>query len=193
MATKKKPETSINNDSIGSIDTLDKHWHLAQTDTEIAIAELESTLYRVYAAFERWTCDCAAAAANIPLSGTENSVLHVIRMKERPKSISEISRLLNRDDIPNLQYAIRKLLSANLIEKHRGNKKKGICYKTTEQGMQVTDNYAKIRKSLLMPLIESVSNWENQSDSTCRTLDLIKGMYDSAALTVSQHRKHLED
>ena len=127
------------------------------------------------------------------MSSTENTVLHVIRMKDRPKTISEIGRLLNRDDIPNLQYAIRKLLSAKLIEKHRGNKKKGICYKATKFGVQVTDGYAEVRRNLLLPLIESVHNWDTLSDSTSLTLDLMKGIYDSAALTVSAHRRPASD
>jgi predicted MarR family transcription regulator len=183
VTKKKKPQTR------SGYDTLDKHWHLARDEEEIQLAELEYALYRVYAAFDRWQSDCVAAVANLPLSSTENSILHVIRMKERPKTISEIGRLLNRDDIPNLQYAIRKLVNVGLIEKYRGNKKKGICYKTTALGDQVTDAYAEIRRSLLLPLIESVHHWDTLSDSTCRTLDLLKGIYDSAALTVSAHRR----
>lgn len=114
-------------------------------------------------------------------------------MKDRPKTISEIGRLLNRDDIPNLQYAIRKLLGAKLIEKHRGNKKKGICYKTTKCGVQVTDSYAEIRRTLLLPLLDSVHNWDTLAGSTCLTLDLLKGIYDSAALPVSAHRRPASD
>lgn len=150
-------------------------------------------MYRIYAAFERWQSDCVAAVANLPMSSTENTVLHVIRMKNRPKTISEIGRLLNRDDIPNLQYAIRKLLSAKLIEKHQGNKKKGICYKATTHGEQVTDGYAEIRRNLLLQLIDSVHNWDTLADSTSLTLDLLKGIYDSAALTVSAHRRPTYD
>lgn len=189
MTIKKKTATK----SKISYSALDKHWHLARDDSEIQLAELEYALYRVYAAFERWQSDCVAAVANLPMSSTENTVLHVIRMKDRPKTISEIGRLLNRDDIPNLQYAIRKLLSAKLIEKHRGNKKKGICYKATKFGVQVTDGYAEVRRNLLLPLIESVHNWDTLSDSTSLTLDLMKGIYDSAALTVSAHRRPASD
>ncbi len=183
--TAKRSETSYS--------LLDKHWHLARDDTEIQLAELEYALYRIYAAFERWQSDCIAAVANLPMSSTENTVLHVIRMKDRPKTISEIGRLLNRDDIPNLQYAIRKLLGVKLIEKHRGNKKRGICYKTTKRGEQVTDGYAEVRRNLLLPLIDSVHNWDTLADSTSLTLDLLKGIYDSAALTVSAHRMPASD
>jgi predicted MarR family transcription regulator len=189
MTIKKKTANKSN----PNYSALDKHWHLALDDSEIQLAELEYALYRVYAAFERWQSDCVAAVANLPMSSTENTVLHVIRMKDRPKTISEIGRLLNRDDIPNLQYAIRKLLGAKLIEKHRGNKKKGICYKATKYGEQVTDGYAEIRRNLLLPLVESVHNWDTLAESTCLTLDLLKGIYDSAALTVSAHRRPASD
>lgn len=173
--------------------SLDKHWHLAENDTEIELSELESALYRVTAAFDRWTADCIATASNLPLSSTENSILHIIRMKNRPKTISDIGRFLNRDDVPNLQYALRKLLKFGLIEKTKGNKTKSISYKVTKSGEEITTKFAELRRNLLLPLIESVHHWDSLSDSTCRTLELLKGIYDSAALTVSSHRRPEDD
>ncbi len=174
-------------------DALDKHWHLARNDNEIQLAELEYSLYRVFAAFERWQSECVAAVANKPLHSTENTILHVIRMKDRPKTISEVGRLLNRDDIPNLQYAIRKLLKSGLIEKCKNNKKKGITYKVTPLGSRVSDDYAELRATQLMPLLESVHNWDELIETSRRMLDLMNGIYDSAALTISAHRRPIDN
>lgn len=177
----------------GEFDALDKHWHLARDDREILLSELEYALYRVFAAFDRWTSECVAAVGNKHLNSTENAVLHVIRMKNRPKTISEVGRLLNRDDIPNLQYAIRKLMSSGLIEKNKDNKKKGISYKVTPSGEEVSDSYAELRRNQLMPMIDTVHDWDTQIETTRRMLDLMKGMYDSSSLTVAAHRRPLDD
>jgi predicted MarR family transcription regulator len=189
----KKMDKKQTTSSDSQFDPLDKHWHLARDDNEIQLAELEYSLYRVYAAFDRWQSECVAAVANKPLNSTENTVLHVIRMKDRPKTISEVGRLLNRDDIPNLQYAIRKLLSAGLIEKNVDNKKKGLSYKTTCLGVSVSDRYAELRASQLMPLLESVHNWDTLIETSRLMLDLMNGIYDSAALTISAHRRPIDD
>ena len=173
--------------------TFDKHWHLGADDTEIKLADFEYSLYRIYAAFERWLTDCIGAAAKIPLNSTENTVLNVIRMKDRPKSLSEIGRLLNRDDISNLQYAIRKLLSAKLIEKYKGKKKKGVRYRVTKHGEQVTDDYAELRRKQLVPLLSSIHNWDALIEDSSRMLASMGGIYDSAALTVTIHCKPIDD
>jgi len=173
-------------------DTLDRHWHLARTDHEIPLAEFEYALYRVHAAFERWQAECIAAVAHQPLNSTENAVLHVIRMKERPKTVAEIGRLLNRDDIPNIQYAIRKLTRSGLIEKDAHDRKRGICYQVTDKGLKVSDDYAKLRRNQLMPMLETVSQAEDMIDTTRKMLDLMKAMYDSAAVNVAAHRRPLD-
>ena len=103
---------------------LQKHWHLAARDYQVAFTELEFAIIRVSAAFERWQSDCLACCHGTPFSGSDNVILHVIRMHDRPKGISEIRRLLNRDDQSNLQYGVRKLLKAGLIEKTKGGTSK---------------------------------------------------------------------
>jgi predicted MarR family transcription regulator len=173
-------------------DSLDRHWHLARDEAEIQLAELEYALYRVQAAFDRWQAECVAATARKPLNSTENAMLHVIRMKDRPKTIAEVARLLNRDDQPNLQYAIRKLIKAGLIEK-KPLKGKGVSYQVTAQGRAVSDEYAELRGLQLMPLVKSVHDWAAMIENTRRMLEMMKGIYDSAALAVAAHRPSLDD
>src|SRR5579872_7614860 len=99
------------------VQRLDKHWHLATDEFEVGVTELEFAVFRVSAAFERWQADCLGCCLGQSYSGTDTALLHVIRMHERPKSISELARLLKRDDVANIQYGTRKLLKAGLIEK----------------------------------------------------------------------------
>ena len=167
---------------------LDKHWHMAENDYEVEFTELEFSIMRVAAAFERWRSDCMACCTNLGLSGADTAVLHVIRMHNRPKSISEIGRLLNRDDQSNLQYGIRKLLKAGIIEKAGVNdSKKGVTYMVTALGQEITDRAARIRRELLLALTRSISG-ENSLSDVSRILNLMAGMYDQASCIAAAHR-----
>ena len=144
--------------SVKSGTGLDKHWHLATDEYEVGLTELEFSIIRVSAAFERWQSDCLACCHGQSFSGSDTAVLHVIRMHDRSKSISEIGRLLNRDDQSNLTYGIRKLLKAGLIEKAKGgSSKKGVTYQVSELGLEVTERYAEFRQELLISLTSSIS------------------------------------
>lgn len=171
----------------------DTHWHLGRSDREMSLAELELSLFRVFAAFDRWQMECLAAVANRPLSSTDNAVLHVIRMKDRPKTIAEAGQLLNRDDIPNLQYSIRKLQAAGLIEKYTSDRRRGIAYRATARGREVTDRYAALRGNLLMPLIPEMPEWDGEVERTRRMLDLLRSLYEQAAIFVATHRAALDE
>ena len=168
---------------------LDKRWHLATNDHEIAVAEMEYALIRAFEAFGHWQAECFASVTGESLSGSDNALLHVIRMKDRPKSIREIARLTNRDDTPNIQYSLRKLANQGLIEKQDGNsQRRGVTYCVTERGRAVTDAYADLRRRLLIDFTQSVSNLETALTDATRTLDLMSGIYEQAARIAATHR-----
>jgi len=167
--------------------SLDKHWHLAGNDYELELSELEFSLLRVEAAFDRWRADCMACCLDQPLSGADTAVLNVIRMHDRPKSISDIGRQLNRDDQSNLQYGIRKLVKAGVIEKASSDSKKGVTYVVTELGREATDLYARFRRELLIELTQSISTRISLSE-VGKVLNLMAGMYDQAACVAAAHR-----
>lgn len=171
----------------------DSHWHLARTDEEVAITELEFSLFRTTAAFERWQAECIAAVAHRPFNVLDNALLHVIRLKDRPKNVTELGRLLNREDIANIQYSVRKLQKAGLIERQASNKRKGTTYRVTPRGEELTDRYAEVRAELLMKLIPSIEHWNEQVQVTHRFLDLMRGIYEQAALTLATHRMALDE
>ena len=171
--------------------SLDKHWHLSTTDHEVALTEIEFSLFRIYAAFTRWMDDLAACChgPRQTLNGMDFAVLNVIRMHDRAKSISEIGRLLNRDDISNLQYSVRKLTKAGLTNKvgAQGHKK-GAAYTTTERGLLATDKYATYRKELLLPLTRAIADGDQRMDQVANVLSLLSGIYDQAACVAATHR-----
>ncbi|MBN7795575.1 winged helix DNA-binding protein [Parahaliea mediterranea] len=171
----------------------DKHWHLATDDHEIAVAEVEFSIFRIFSAFNRWMDDltrCCQGDAAQACSGIDFSLLNVIRMHDRPKGISELGRLMNRDDMSNLQYSIRKLIKAGLIEKlgAQGHKK-GVTYRTTAQGDRATDLYASYRREILVPLTRSVSAGDERMIELANLLTLLSGIYDQAACVAATHRE----
>ncbi|MCZ6828575.1 MAG: winged helix DNA-binding protein [Gammaproteobacteria bacterium] len=96
---------------------LDRHWHLGQNQEELISAGFEYALMRCIESFNDWQQECLAAVAGHKVSATDNVVLHITRMNDRPKSVTELSKLMNRSDLSNLKYSIRKLVEAGLLEK----------------------------------------------------------------------------
>jgi len=164
----------------------DQHWHLSKTNVEISVTELEFSLFRSFEAFSRWQSECLATVAGEAMSGIDNAILHMVRMRDRPKSIKEIAMLLNRDDMPNLQYAVRKLLKNNLIAKEGSDKqRKHVRYSITKKGIRVTDEFAVVRRSVL---VEFSKHLKDDLDLAAKTLELMAGIYDQAARIVVTHR-----
>ncbi len=171
----------------------DTHWHLGEGAAENELAEFEYAMFRAFAAFDRWQMECLAAVVNKPMSSTDNAVLHVIRMKDRPKTVTEVGQLLNRDDVSNLQYAIRKLQDAGLIEKLSKDRRRGVSYQVTDAGRRVTDSYATLRRELLVSLAPEIPDWGARVRATRQQLDLMRGMYEQAAIFVATHRGDISD
>lgn len=172
---------------------LDKHWHLATDDFEVALTELEFSIIRVSAAFERWQSDCLACCHGQSFSGSDTAVLHVIRMHDRSKSISEIGRLLKRDDQSNLQYGIRKLLKAGLIEKaENSSSKKSVKYQVSDLGREVTSKYSEFRNDLLISLTRSITDGADL-EAIAKVMNLMSGLYDQASCVAATHRVPLTD
>lgn len=166
---------------------LDRRWHLATSDTEVGLTELEFSIFRVSAAFERWQSDCLGCCVGQSFSGTDTALLHVVRMHERPKSISELSRLLKRDDLSNVQYSVRKLLKAGLIERAHGAGKKDATYQVSQLGREVTSQYARFRSELLISLVEAAGGKIDFS-AVAGALNMMSAFYDQAASVAATHR-----
>ncbi|MDQ0393396.1 winged helix DNA-binding protein [Labrys monachus] len=167
---------------------LDRHWHLARTVPEIDVAELEYALMRAFEAFGRWQAECLATVIDLAASGPENAMLHIIRMNDRPKTIKDLARLSNREDIPNIQYSLRKLIGAGLVER-RGSGRSGVTYSVTERGRQVTDRYAQVRASLLIEALSSLPDFGARLQEATKTLELMTGIYEQVARTAATHRR----
>ncbi len=163
-------------------------WHLAGDDVEIACTELEFALMRTFEGFGRWQSECLASVSELNASGPENALLHIIRMNERPKSIKELARLTNRDDVPNIQYAIRKLVGAGLVRK-QGSGRSGVTYEATDEGRKVTDAYSALRRALLIEEIRNMPGFADRFQEAIRTLNMLSGLYEEVSRVTATHRR----
>jgi predicted MarR family transcription regulator len=164
-------------------------WHLSRTETERRLTDFEFGLERLAQAYYRWKAACLAAVCDVPLTGDDVAVLNVVRMGDEPKRLSEIGQLLNRVDVPNLQYATRKLVRTGLIETEGSSSRKETRYRATATGRSVTEAYAALRAATLPPMLEALDGWAAKSETTRIQLDLISSLYAQAA-QVAITRRH---
>jgi predicted MarR family transcription regulator len=164
-------------------------WHLARTETERLLSDFEFGLERLAQAYYRWKAACLAAVCDVPLTGDDVAVLNVVRMGDEPKRLSEIGQLLNRVDVPNLQYATRKLVRVGLIETEGRSSRKETRYRATATGRSVTEAYAALRAATLPPMLDALDGWPVKSETTRIQLDLLSSLYAQAA-QVAITRRH---
>lgn len=166
---------------------LDYRWHLSQNAVEVATTELEFALMRAFEGFGRWQSECLAGVTGFAATGPENALLHIIRMNDRPKSIKDLARLTNRDDIPNIQYSLRKLIRAGFVVR-QGAGRSGVTYDVTEDGRAVTDEYGALRRKLLIAAIENLPGYADRMGEAARTLNLLIGIYEEVSRMAATHR-----
>jgi len=158
-----------------------KNWHLANSETEVLVTEFEWGLIRMYEAFSRWVSTTSSLLVDEDIKFTEHLILHIIRMHNRPKNAITIARMMNRDDLPNLQYSLRKLEAAGLISKSKDKTGKSFSYVVTENGKQVTDGYAAIRSDLLIRAISTISNIDERVAEMTKLISVLTGIYEEMA------------
>jgi predicted MarR family transcription regulator len=127
---------------------------------------------------------CEKVANQTDLTGSELSILHIIRMKDRPKTLNESMRLLNRDDNFNINYSLKKLIKNGLIRKISSDKynKKTFSYDITEEGIKNTHTYATIRENVLIDLFKKKRDLN--LDKLSNSLSELIAIYEEADRTV---------
>lgn len=173
------------------MDNIDKTWHLAKDQDEVRVTEFELQLWRVFYGFVRWQEECEKCISGNDLTGNELAILHIIRMRNKPKTITDVGRLLNRDDIHNIRYSISKLLKMGLIQKVKGHhNNKNFFLQITEQGIKNTDAYTRIRKSILIKMFGQ--DPELKLEEITKAFVKIKSIYDEADRAVASY-SHSEE
>jgi predicted MarR family transcription regulator len=102
-------------------------------------------------------------------------------MNNRAKTLSEVGRILNRHDMFNVQYSVRKLVKQGLIEKITGSSQRTAFYQVTTLGMQHTEQFFNTKKKTL---IAKFSDLDQKIDLELLAKELakIRILYDESDL-----------
>jgi len=102
------------------------------------------------------------------------------------KGLSDVARLLHRDDLANLQYGLKKLLSLGFIEKASdGASRRNTTYVPTESGRAIVDAYLQHRRDTLVRLVGSMSGTQEALQQATSILHVMTGLYDQASTILS--------
>ena len=155
-----------------------RSWHLAKDEVEFKITEFEWAVIRFHEAFGRWVTAASSVVMDEDINFSGYVLLQVIRMQDRPKNCATIARMVNRDDISNVQYTLRKLESADLIRKTREKGGKTFAYSVTAKGEKATDAYAALRSELLIENIKTLANLDERISGTTQFISVVTGIYE---------------
>lgn len=143
------------------------------------VSEFEFGLIIAHNAFARWTTRCMAAAGFADMSSLEVCVLHTVRHRGKPKKLADICLVLNVEDTHTVNYAIKKLAKAGLVQEGKQGKEKTV--EATEKGAAACERYREIREALLLRAMNEVGIEAEQMSRLSALMRLMSGQYDQAA------------
>ena len=168
-------EKSLENSSIGPIVSSS---HLA-TGAMPALSEMEYALTVASNAFGRWMVRCMSAAGLSGLTPLEVQILHSVNHRDREKTLGDLCTMLNIEDTHVVSYAIKKLVSLDLVIAGKRGKEKTV--KIADKGAEACDKYKEVREALLVSSIQSMGLEEADVSQIAVMLRALSGQYDQAA------------
>ncbi|MBL1406294.1 MAG: winged helix DNA-binding protein [Rhizobiales bacterium] len=156
--------------------------HLATSDGW-QLSEFEYGLIIAFNGFSRWTTKCMNAAGSPNLTPLEILVLHNINHRAKQKKLSDITFLLNIEDSHVVNYALKKLLKAELIEGEKQGKE--MFYSTTKTGIALCESYRDIREQCLLESLSHMNRSSEEISEIAAALRTLSGLYDQASRSAS--------
>jgi predicted MarR family transcription regulator len=164
----------------------DKKWHLGETEIEQAFGEFHHAVICFAESFYRFVGKSLAKLADAPnMTGHDGVILNTIASLDRPKSVTEIQHVTNRGDVANVQYSVRKLLRAGLIEKAPRSAGRGTSYRATARGRTVAGDYVEARRRLLAQIPVDEAHLAARLDESRAMLTVLTGLYDQASRMIA--------
>ena len=152
--------------------------HLAVSEIP-ELSEFEFGLIVVSNAFHRWVGRCMGAAGLPGLAPTDVLILHHVHHRARDKRLADIAFTLNIEDLHVVNYSLKKLLAADVVEATRSGKE--VLYRTSEAGRAYIDRYREIRERCLVASMSRKHGDSATVAETARVLRWLSGLYDQAA------------
>ena len=153
--------------------------HLADSGLP-SLSEFEYGLFISGNAFERWIVRCMSGAGYPDFSPLEVMVVHTVNHRARDKRLADICFVLNIEDSHLVNYALKKLVRAGLVEAEKRGKE--TLYRTTRGGAEACARYREVREPCLVETVRALGNFdEEEIAAVARFLRALSGLYDQAA------------
>lgn len=153
--------------------------HLAETAKGWQLSELEYALTMTYNAFSRWMTHCMRSVGYKDFNPLDILVLHNVNHRGKEKRLSDIAFMLNIEDTHTVNYAVKKLVKAELISGRKLGKE--IFYQTTDLGREVCQRYGEVRKTCLLDAAEATDRDYDEISHAAKVLRSVSGLYDQAS------------
>lgn len=156
--------------------------HLAEGEGWEA-SEFEFGLIIAFNAFSRWMVKCMSAAGHTEMSPLEILVLHHVNHRGRDKRLSDVCFLLNIEDTHTVNYALRKLSKAELVESEKRGKE--VFYRTSPKGAELCAAYRETRQHCLLEGLTRMDLSGEELREIAASLRALSGQYDQASRAAS--------
>jgi predicted MarR family transcription regulator len=158
--------------------------HIGRSATELALFEFQHSAICFMEAFYRHIeRQLVTITGDTNMSAQECVILHAIRLGERPKSITDIQHFSNRRDVANIQYSIRKLTKAGLVQKAKRDAGRGTFYELTKYGLKITDIYVNARARMMSEFLSERGSFLKDAETATRLMMMLTGIYDHLSRT----------
>ncbi len=147
------------------------------------LSELEYAMTMTYNAFSRWMTHCMAAVEHKDFNPLDILVLHNVNHRTREKRLADIAFMLNIDDVHTVNYALKKLIKADLVKGRKAGKE--MFYRTSQLGQQVCQKYRDVRKSCLINAALATDRNFEEISHCALVLRSVSGLYDQASRAAS--------
>lgn len=160
--------------------------HLAACQSERAITEFEQGLLCASEAFFRfYGAILGREGRQRGVSGQDNVILQQIMAAGRPLSVSDIARFANRDDTANIQYSLKKLVRAGLVEKARRSSARETAYRATDLARAWTEDFVRLRRELFTGPSGRIKDLDEHLAAAGALLNTLAGLYDHGTRVMS--------
>lgn len=151
----------------------------------VPITRFEEGLQVLKSAFEKWVKRCGTRAGLGGFSSMEIQILHIIGRAKEARRIVDICFVLNVEDAHVVNYAVKKLLKAGLVQSQRTGK--DVAFIVTREGGSRMDAYAEVKKQFLLEPSTKFSSQEIPLEELAGKLQILSALYEQAARKAETH------
>lgn len=151
----------------------------------LPVTRFEQSLQVLKNAFEQWVKRCGSRAGLGGFASIEIQVLHIIGRAKEPRRIVDICFVLNIEDAHIVNYAVKKLLKAGLVQNQRSGK--DVAFTITGEGSARIADYADVKHQFLLESSTRFSDQEIPLEELAEKLHLLAALYEQAARKAETH------